>query len=754
MLQTLGYWREHSSLEERTEFERCLEPVLEKSMGKLKQKRYEDSYHRSLVSKKFFDLACYVNGKPPQHSWQLAAEDYGRDLVIDIADGKGFISIKNLNQKYASAVKVLVQRGMLFEYDGFYCLPSELVMGLRATVNDCTWTTITAKSLLAFLQQLVPKEARLAMQATPLRNELSGWLVVYGQQALNAMAVDEDLNNDDWKLLLALNDQPIKTWDELHVFYPSLKKVEVNHYYQGNVVSLRASLVSEIPEGLRRLICLGLLGIVVKIGDELSASVVLCSEAKVLLKRALKKKKHALVSDIQKQWCVEPCNMEVPSAWFWSHEIWQLWMTLHFLPLGITQQGSLRKSDLKKLAQVLGQSDMGLLEMLIQSMFVGQLVVEKNKVIRAAVIDWRIWLKSYRNQIYNILRQSDTWTEQEKTDCWKLLAELPTDQWLDLDMLETWLKAKSMKGADWHGLLVEFQFSALNHLNMTERKVYFLPQFHDVMVNKTPLWTVPGWHGADSKAKVAGFISASGEVQLPPDCSHKILPKLAIFCSLSSIEHMVTLQLDEKALKRISMDKSALKEVRKVLESLQSQLPQAVAYMFDKQASQKPIGAVAATAMVIQLHDRSAMQRLQRAGFKLSQPFKSHPDIVLLDAHADAHAFMEACVKEGLLLDTLLAPMLWITGTAKIKAWMDCDDNRTDLWLELAYQKTRTSKSKQVYACIRGDYYGWIDIQCASQSKGSYKLLKTTVMLEPKHILRLRELDENEIQKLGLDKLT
>jgi len=71
-------------------------------------------------------------------------------------------------------------------------------------------------------------------------------------------------------------------------------------------------------------------------------------------------------------------------------------------------------------------------------------------------------------------------------------------------------------------------------------------------------------------------------------------------------------------------------------------------------------------------------------------------------------------------------------------------------WLEINYQKTRSSKMKQIIARIENIYYGAIEIQATRKTAQGYVLLKSLVMLEPKHILRLRKLDDIEIKELGL----
>ncbi len=216
---------------------------------------------------------------------------------------------------------------------------------------------------------------------------------------------------------------------------------------------------------------------------------------------------------------------------------------------------------------------------------------------------------------------------------------------------------------------------------------------------------------------------------------------------------MITLQLDDKALQRMATDKAALKRSKRVLQSLQPSLPQAVCYLFDKQHARKPVAAAAATSLVMVLRDPSALHQLYKTGFAFSQPFADKPELVLLDASANAYAFVKECTDAGILLDTVIAPLSWVSGTASIKAWLEADSGESHPWLEIAYQKTRSSKPKQVIARLMGRHSTAIHIQPYKKTSSSI-VLQAYVTLEPRHILRLRELGAAEVKKLGMDALS
>jgi len=767
MLQCLDYWRAQCSETQLAEFDHQLQPhcgTAVVSQSGLKN-RYHGSYHRALINGKVLLAAIrtrdYIRGST---LWGSDI-DAGKEFASILADHDGRLPVKNTDSEYKKSIPLLLQRGIMFEHDGYYHLPAEIAIELRGKEQATSWMTLVAKTPLAMLYQLVPQHAQEKMlKPKAIRNELGAWLAISGAMAHQG-DISASLNDVDWALLLTLQHHGIDDFDELEQLYPDLEPVYVTRYYgyrDGETLSLRKSLEATIPEQLKKLCRLGLIGIMVQHGDERYASICLSDEARRLLEAPLKKVKQRIATRLKKGWSAESCDAEQPSAWSMDQQIWRLWITLHFLPLGLTQQGNLRKNELKKIAKLLGIDDVVLIEFLVFSMLRAGIIKQQETQLVPVSLNWKIWREKLRKAMFNIVRNNQRWEKADEQHVYALLAQLPTGCWLKLDDVVAWLQMHSnghVMTAAWMELFCEYQNYALHHLNITHRRIYLLPEFRAVLKQSSAgqqapaSFTTPGWHGSSKKAKIHGFVSATGEIQLPPDCNHRMLDKLVTFCSLTSIEQMITLQLDNKALQRMGTDKAALQKTRNILESLQSPVPQPVAYLFDKQQSLKPVAKVAATAMVLMLNEVSAIHKLQKTGFGFSQPFKDKPEIVLLDASADAEALLASCSEAGILLETLIKPVQWISGTAAIRAWMGIKLSREGSWLEIAYQKTRSSKPKQLIARIENDYSGAIRIQLTRKTVPGYALLKSMVSLEPKHILRLRKLDSSEIRESGLDRL-
>ncbi|MDQ6996326.1 MAG: hypothetical protein Q9M82_02565 [Mariprofundus sp.] len=762
MLKNLKQWRADCSETQLAAFDHKLQMHCGSaaiSQDNLK-KHYQSSYHCALINSKVMHEAVKTHDYIQGSSLWGSDSDAGKEFCVDLADFDGSMALKDADEQYAKSIPRLLERGVIFECDGHYHLPAEVVVEFRSKADDCSWLTLAAKSSLLMLHQLVPQSAQADMlKPKPIRNELSAWLALNGEKARQSNVI-EQLEQLDWGLLLALQHHSISQFETLHQYCPEFEPVywaSYNYYSSRDPVNLRKSLEAAIPQRLCKLARLGLIGIVVQNGHENYASVTLCDEAKKLLKPQMKRVRQHLAEQIQQKWKMESCEADQPSAWLKDQQLWRLWVALHFLPAGMTQQGNLRKNELKRLSKLLDISDVSLTEFLLISMLRGGFIEQQQTQLVSVPVNWNSFGKKLRKGTFGILCQGRRdWGKSDEKQVFDLLAQLPTESWLNLNDVVSWLDLQAsgnVMHASWMELFTNYQTYALHHVNSTLGRICFLPQFQAVVKQQPVTFPAPGWHGADKKSRVHGFISASGEIQLPPDCNHSILNKLAEFCSITSVEQMITLQLDQKALQRMGTDKASLKKTRTVLESLQKPLPQPVAYIFDKQQAQKPVAAVAATSMAVLLNDTSALHKLSKTGFEFSQPFKNHPELVLLDASADAHAFLKTCAEAGILLDARIKPVQWISGTASVKAWMEVEFDRDDQWLEIAYQKTRSSKPKQVIARIENDYYDAIRIQAARKTKSGFAMLKSTVTLEPKHVLRLRELDDAEIGEMNLDLL-
>ncbi|MDQ6997918.1 MAG: hypothetical protein Q9M17_04320 [Mariprofundus sp.] len=763
MLLCLNDWRAQCSAEQLASFEELLSEQCSSAISKATIKnRYAGYYHKALISDKVFLSASQAESfalRPVSWSSDM---DAGIELTRKIAKHDGVIAIAKAEGKEIEAAIILLQRGVIFEHDGHYCLPAECLHGLNTMFGhniENEWISLVSNTPAAMLHQIVPAQAKVNMlQPKASHNELVAWLIVHGQQARTDQLTDQ-LDESDWSLLLLLQQADLNDFESLQQRYPDLPCIEITKHYFYNdrqEFSLRKSLEKHIPAQLIKLYRLGLIGIITYSGDNMSATITLSVEAETALKPHWDKMRKRISKQLQSHWLATECVAEYLSAWAMDQELWRVWIVLHFLPLGITQQRKLRKNDIKKIAALLREEHVSHIECFIFSMLSAGLIEQQDNALIPCPVDWLQWRKLMRANICKDLRSWDEWEESGEKQALKLLSQLPTECWLKLDEVIEWLRSQSdssITGADWISLFTQHQSHALHHFNNTLRTIYLLPEFRAVVLNKAVSFPAPGWIGASNKAKVHGFLSAAGDIQLPPDCKHTVLNQLAECCAIKSVEQMITLQLDQKNLQRMATDKAALKKTRALLESLQSPLPQAVNYMFDKQQAQQAVATVAATSMVVVMHDASAIHSLRKTGFEFSQPFRDKPEILVLSASADAQALINACNDAGILLDTLIKPVQWISGMAAVNAWMQVNLDREDQWLEIAYQKTLASAPKQIFARIDADYYGAVRIQPCRKVKLAYALQKNTLQLQAKHVLRLRELDDAETTELGLDQL-
>ncbi|MDX8409238.1 MAG: hypothetical protein R8J84_04230 [Mariprofundales bacterium] len=755
MLESLSFWRAQCSAATLEGFEQEIQPLCHHSLSKnALRSRYDNSYHRALINKSLFSEATATK-KRGGINWD-PSPDYGRQLIDALANKTGWIE-GSLREEYATAADILVKRGILFKKNHRLCLPAEFVLLQRDYSAPHSWLTLTAKNTTALLLQLVPAEIQQTMTSPkPTQNELATWLVLHGLHAHNN-EVMQTLDDDDWALLYALHHRPIEDFDTLKQRYPNLPcmmmTVDRHSFHERQEISMRKSLEADLPQQLRKLCLLGLIGFNISGNGVLQTRVTLTTEAENLLAPRWRQLRKELADTLCQQWLAQSCAVERPSPWSNDQLMWRLWIALHFVPITYTQQGYLTKNGLKKLAKLLAIDDTDRLQFCLSSLQANGLAEQKNRQLSPNKISWKRWTTHQIEQTNDVLRHWEKWNKTEEKSALSLLAKLPAACWLDLNRVIQWLQASApdkLCQAGWSQLFTDSQAIALHDYNHTHQRIYLHPQFHDLVSGNAVSFPAPGWHGATQKAKVHGFISPSGEIQLPPDCRHTILPKLAEFCTLTSVEQMITLQIDPNA---FNSEPATLKRLRTVLESIQKPLPQAINYQFDKQKSRKPIAHAAASSMVLLLEDGASIARLNATGFTLSQPFPDRPEIVLLDAAVDAHAFVTSCQEAGIMLDTVVQPKAWIRGQASIGVWMQRDQDRQGNWIEVHYQKTRASKPKQILARIQSNYYGMVELSPTRKSKAGYTLLKQMVTLQSKHIMQLRELDDEEAHELGLDKL-
>jgi len=761
MLACLADWRKRCSDAQLTAFEKALDSVCCKSISlSTLNNRYQGCYHRALIYGKVIGAAIHTGEREKQNDAWLFGKDRGEIVAEQLARAGGSVACDQIDQPLLHSLGILLERGVIFEHDNHYCLPAEIAVELDESDTPATLLELSAALPVDFLNQLVPAENQQTMlQPTPIKNELAGWLAVHAHNACHNID-SKQLSEHDWSLLLTLQHQHLESFEAVREFYPEIHCVMITrHHYYGNKqeASLRKSLLEGIPDGLQQLCRLGLLSFITRRGDSSFTSIRLTSEARDVLASHWQQAREHLTNQLKEHWQAEPCIAEYPSAWSDDQLIWRHWVAMQFIHPGLTRQRHIRKNDLKKLMGCVpaGGEETSLLY--IAAMGASGMLIDKDEQLHADALNWPAWSATMQTFMLTTVAGWELLSEQDTDKAITLLGSLPVNSWLKLDEVVDWLRTQTdgrLIRADWMGLFTEHQGMALHDYNASQRAIRLLPLFHTVINQQPVTLPAPGWHGAAKQAQTRGFISASGEIQLPPDCSHTLFPTLATCCTLVSVEQMITLQLDQKALQRMATDKAALQQARSTLESIQSPLPQPVAYMFDKQQSQKPVASVAATSLALLLHDRAALPQLLKTDYSFSQPFADKPDFILLDPSEDGASFIQACADQGILMKTLIAPIAWIAGTPAVTAWLDYPVERSDSWLEICYQKTRNGKPKQLFALVEGDYYGEITIRPVRKMKQGFSFMKTTTTLKAKHILKLRELDATDLKNAGLDQIT
>ncbi|MBN4077127.1 hypothetical protein JYT48_02530, partial [Mariprofundus ferrooxydans] len=376
MLQCLNDWRAGCSEAQLAEFEALLAMQCEKAISKTTiNNRYSGSYHKALISQKVLQAASATDEGTEKFTLHTTATwtarmNVGIELTRHIAQQQdGFIAQNTCNSQEREAAELLLQRGVLFEHDGHFCLPAECIVELRSDSAQNDWFTLSCNTPKAMLQQLVPAAAQASMlKPNPSRNEMVAWLLVNGTQARAKHNIAEQLNALDWSLLLLLQQCDLDDFDSMLERYPDLPSIEVTHHYFYNnrqEFSPRKALEKHLPAQLIKLYRLGLIGIITFSGDNITAKITLCLEAEDALKAHWKKIRQRITAQLQEQWQATPCDAEYPSGWSMDQDMWRLWITLHFLPLGITQQGKLRKVDVKKIAALLHEQDLARIEFMI-----------------------------------------------------------------------------------------------------------------------------------------------------------------------------------------------------------------------------------------------------------------------------------------------------------------------------------------------------------------------------------------------------
>ena len=521
---------------------------------------------------------------------------------------------------------------------------------------------------------------------------------------------------------------------------------------------LQGALERHFPERLKKLCRMGFIGFVNSKGRNSSITLVLSQEGEYRL-RPYWDEVRACIADLEKKsWEITKCKIGTASPWLYDHDLWRLWITLHFMPLRKTQYGILRKLDVKKIQALLQFDDIEMIETYALALSCVGFLAESPTAFTPAPIDWTSWLKRQRRLMMPIAHKK----AGEQKMFTHLVSELPTDTWLELNKVASWLKVKAghaLAELCWQRLFTQRQSVNLHHLNKSGRYIYLPPLYHSVIKNELPSLPSPGWKGAETSAMTTGFITASGDIQLVLEFSHLKLKELVLFCTLTGVGHMIELRLNSKVLAQMGADKKQLTACRGILESIQSPLPQPVSYLFDKQLKQQPLAQVESASLLIRFHNPADAGSIHFPGFPVRQPFADMPAIVLLEDGADAHTFILACREAGMPFEIGTPPTCWIEGFCSVLEWVKAPEQHHRQWIEVCYQKQKNCKPKQTFARIERtfsdgayNYYG-LEIYAVRKIKHGYTLQKDPIFLESKHMLRLRELETTEIMTLGLDKI-
>ena len=761
-VRTLREWRRIVGDGQVIAFIRALEALPGFRLSPSMRKRLGGDAHLGLLTDQPLVAALTIgkNARVGKNTWgQPVFRDLGHVLAARACAHGGALADADLTSEERDAAATLAGRGVLFPQDEYWHLPAEIIAQVDAK-NLPEHSLFRGVGLLQakFLRALVPEEARQAMSGPqPLASEIQGWLLARATTSLTDFD-EAALGESDWNLLLRLERGPMDDWEEMRRFFPDARAIHKDSggwWREEQVVDVRASLEQHPPEALRRLMLAGCL--LVRFPREYGASpfIYMPDEAARALRRPLRRQRNRALARLRDGWRVDApkdCLSVLPEG---DHDLWRLWVAVHFLPPELTKSGAPRKNALKRLAVPLG-ADPDDLENRLQLLNAAGLIESVGHPPRlearapastvAASGDLRDFL--WHSLLFHAPRH-----RLDSTQPLELLAELPADEWLDARRVATWLALRSPREdpVDWPRWL---HLGAWFHdVSGDGNAVRFRPMLA-ALVRDEDVLVAPGWRGLDANAPVQGFIGADGVIRVPPECRAEAWRALAGFCRLESVEHMITLRLDEAALRRMAARPGEVARARRALEALASPLPQPVAHLLDRCERTESPARAAAASMVFLMRDAAWLARMRKAGFTLHQPFDDHPEIVLLDADDDPEAFLAASAEAGAPLETLLPPKRWISSQAALKAWMENHARRSrageaSIWVELVAQRARNASPRRLLAAAGLGWDGQLEITVARQTRKGWRLNKP-VRMRLNHIVRLRELSAEEARALGL----
>lgn len=591
LFKSLYDWRIECTAQQLLDFETALAPVCKDAIRQQTlNKQYNGRFHCALINQTTLLAALQSDTRHDMYGWKrrdTAGELFARAL----ANQNGVMPSNDVPTEHHAACLSLKLRGIVFEHAGHDCLPAEFVLMLKTNKHENDWIFLCYKLPNQLLRQLIPDDIGRIITGKPAHNEMAAWLACNGLRARHQDSLGSILNTADWDLLCYLNTHwAITSVKLLQRFCGDALDAEQLHARlasscqtaQSNTKSgLQSALEEHFPKRLKKLIYLGLIGVRVKNHNESSGQIILSTEGHERLSPYWDEALNRMADQVKKSWAVSKCTVGLESPWQHDHELWRIWVTLHFMPLRRTQQGRLRKVDVHKMMTVLHLKHDKLLMNSVACLLDSEFITESITGPLPAKIDWSMW---GQQQCQRML--SCDWDMLgEHNAAAQLLSELPTEQWLNLDKVTTWLKAKSKQSNPsfpWSNFFSQRSDTRLYHFSRCWHHIYLLPAFHAVFNNDAYLFPSPGWKGSETSAITEGFITPAGDIQLPPEFSHAALKKLTGFCTLTSVEYMVELRLDNNRLLAMKMNKGQLEASKLMLESIQSPLPQALVYQFEK----------------------------------------------------------------------------------------------------------------------------------------------------------------------------
>ncbi len=166
----------------------------------------------------------------------------------------------------------------------------------------------------------------------------------------------------------------------------------------------------------------------------------------------------------------------------------------------------------------------------------------------------------------------------------------------------------------------------------------------------------------------------------------------------------------------------------------------------------EPVAHIESTSLLIMLLHVDDAKRIHALGFSVRQPFPELPQVMLLEDGIYAHAFIAACQKVGILLETGTPPKSWIEGESSIFRWIHAHKWRAGDWLELCYWP-HDGEMKQVTARLEPSYY-IIKIRILETQNKRSVLQPYITSINSEDICRLRVLDNSEIKNHSMDQLS